>query len=163
MERRLITQLLNNNSMIDNLVTCQKCKAPESCYTQPMNEFHKVYVCFSCGFQTNDLMREGEFNFEDYEQELPELYKDIKHTDEDGKVWYPNVINVDGKGTVFANGTSKDEWEWSGILSVPLTEEEKESQRFKGKKYKSDSKTLKSFGKDYFGACDYVGLFDDVK
>jgi hypothetical protein len=128
-----------------------------------MNEFHKVYVCFSCGFQTNDLMREGEFNFEDYEQELPELYKDINHTDEDGKVWYPNVINVDGKGTVFANGTSKDEWEWSGILSVPLTEEEKESQRFKGKKYKSDSKTLNSFGKDYFGACDYVGLFDDVK
>ena len=149
--------------MIDNLITCPKCKAPESCYTQPMNEFHKVYVCFSCGFQTNDLMREGEFNFEDYEQELPELYKDINHTDEDGKVWYPNVINVDGKGTVFANGTSKDEWEWSGILSVPLTEEEKESQRFKGKKYKSDSKTLKSFGKDYFGACDYVGLFDDVK
>ena len=149
--------------MIDNLITCPKCKAPESCYTQPMNEFHKVYVCFSCGFQTNDLMREGEFNFEDYEQELPELYKDIKHTDEDGKVWYPNVINVDGKGTVFANGTSKDEWEWSGILSVSLTEEEKESQRFKGKKYKSDSKTLKSFGKDYFGACDYIGLFDDVK
>jgi hypothetical protein len=149
--------------MIDNLVTCPKCKAPESCYTQPMNEFHKVYVCFSCGFQTNDLMREGEFNFEDYEQELPELYKDIKHTDEDGKVWYPNVINVDGKGTVFANGTSKDEWEWSGILSVPLTEEEKESPRFKGKKYKSDSKTLKSFGKDYFEACDYLGLFDDVK
>ena len=108
-------------------------------------------------------MREGEFNFEDYEQELPELYKDIKHTDEDGKIWYPNVINVDGKGTVFANGTSKDEWEWSGILSVSLTEEEKESQRFKGKKYKSDSKTLKSFGKDYFGACDYLGLFDDVK
>ena len=108
-------------------------------------------------------MREGEFNFEDYEQELPELYKDIKHTDEDGKIWYPNVINVDGKGTVFANGTSKDEWEWSGILSVPLTEEEKESPRFKGKNYKSDSKTLKSFGKDYFEACDYIGLFSDVK
>lgn len=146
--------------MTDNLITCPKCKAPESCYTQPVNEFHKSYLCLSCGFQTNDLMREGEFNFEEYEQELPELYKDIKTVDEEGRVWYPNIINIESVGTVFANGASKDEWEWSGILNVELTEEEKESPRFKGKKYKSDSKSLKSFGKDYFAACDYVGLFD---
>lgn len=146
--------------MTDNLITCPKCKAPESCYTQPVNEFHKSYLCLSCGFQTNDLMREGEFNFEEYEQELPELYKDIKTTDEEGRVWYPNIINIENIGTVFANGASKDEWEWSGILNTELTEEEKESQRFKGKKYKSDSKSLKNFGKDYFAACDYVGLFD---
>lgn len=146
--------------MTDNLITCPKCKAPESCYTQPVNEFHKSYLCLSCGFQTNDLMREGEFNFEEYEQELPELYKDIKTVDEEGRVWYPNIINIESVGTVFANGGSKDEWEWSGILNVKLTEEEKESPRFKGKKYKSDSKSLKNFGKDYFAACDYIGLFD---
>jgi hypothetical protein len=146
--------------MTDNLITCPKCKAPESCYTQPVNEFHKAYVCLSCGFQTNDLMRENEFNFEEYENELPELYRDIKQTDEDGRVWYPNVINIEGKGTVFANGPSKDEWEWSSIKSVKLTKEEKELPKFKGKKYKSDSKTLKSFGKDYFEACDYIGFFD---
>lgn len=146
--------------MTDNLITCPKCKAPESCYTQPVNEFHKSYLCLSCGFQTNDLMREGEFNFEEYEQELPELYKDIKTVDEEGRVWYPNIINIESVGTVFANGGSKNEWEWSGILNVELTEEEKESPRFKGKKYKSDSKSLKNFGKDYFAACDYIGLFD---
>lgn len=146
--------------MTDNLITCPKCKAPESCYTQPVNEFHKSYLCLSCGFQTNDFMREGEFNFEEYEQELPELYKDIKTVDEEGRVWYPNIINIESVGTVFANGGSKDEWEWSGILNVELTEEEKESPRFKGKKYKSDSKSLKNFGKDYFAACDYIGLFD---
>lgn len=146
--------------MTDNLITCPKCKAPESCYTQPVNEFHKSYLCLSCGFQTNDLMREGEFNFEEYEQELPELYKDIKTIDEEGRVWYPNIINIESVGTVFASGPSKDEWEWSGILNTELTKEEKESPRFKGKKYKSDSKSLKNFGNDYFAACDYVGLFD---
>ena len=146
--------------MTDNLITCPKCKAPESCYTQPVNEFHKAYLCLSCGFQTNDLMREGEFNFDEYEDSLPELYKDIKYKDEDGRVWYPNVINIESIGTVFANGTSKDEWEWSAILNVPLTDEEKDSTRFKGKSYKSDSKTLKSFGQDYFEACDYIGLFN---
>ena len=65
--------------MTDNLITCPKCKAPESCYTQPVNEFHKSYLCLRCGFQTNDLMREGEFNFEEYEQELQKQLKFSKN------------------------------------------------------------------------------------
>ena len=105
-------------------------------------------------------MREGEFNFEEYENTLPELYKEIKHTDSEGRVWYPHIINVEGKGTVFANGSSKDDWEWSGIKSVLLTKEEKKTAKFKGKEFKSDSSTLKNFGQDYFEACDYIGFFD---
>jgi hypothetical protein len=105
-------------------------------------------------------MVEGEFNFEEYEVELPELYKKIKYADNKGRVWYPHIINLDGKGTVFANGSSKDDWYWSAIKSIPLTEEEKENPRFKGKLFKSDSKTLQNFDKDYFEACDYIGFFD---
>ena len=146
--------------MTDNLITCPKGGVIESCYTVQLNEFHNSYVCFNCGFQTNDLMREGEFNFEEYENEMPELYKDIKYIDETGRVWYPYIINIEGKGTVFANGSSKEDWQWSAIKSVLLTEEEKESPRFKGKTHKSDSSTLQNFGKDYFEACDYIGFFD---
>jgi hypothetical protein len=146
--------------MTDNLIQCPKCKAPESCYVTDINEFHKAYVCFNCGFQTNDLMREGEFDFEQYEEEMPELFKDIKYVDEEGRVWYPNVINIEGKGTVFPNGASKDDWQWSAIKSILLTDEEKESPKFKGKIFKSDSKTLENFDQDYFAACDYIGMFD---
>lgn len=146
--------------MIDQLITCNKCKAETSCYTTPINETHNSYTCLNCGFHTNDLMVEGEFNFELYEAEFPELYKDIKCVDEKNRVWYPYIINIEGKGTAFVNGTSKEDWEWCGIKSIPLTEEEKESGRFKDKEYKSDSKTLKSFGKDYFDAADYIGFFD---
>lgn len=146
--------------MTDNLITCPKCKVQESCYSIPFNEFHNSYVCFNCGFQTSDLMREAEFDFEEYEHELPELYKDIKYKDEEGRVWYPYTINIEGKGTVFANGSSKDNWQWSAIKSILLTEEEKENPRFKGKTYKSDSKTLENFGSDYFAAADYIGFFD---
>jgi len=146
--------------MIDKLITCDKCKAEVSCYATPINEFHNSYTCLNCGFHTNDLMVEGEFNFEEYEVELPELYKDIKYKDEKNRVWYPQVINVEGRGTVFINGTSKDDWKWSGIKSVPLTQEEKQSGRFKDKEYKSDSKTLENFGDNYYDACDYVGFFD---
>ena len=147
--------------MTDNLTTCPKCKEALACYEIPINEFHKSYSCLGCGFNTTDLIREGEFDFESYEQEMPELYKDIKHKDEQGRIWYPNVVNIDGVGTVFANGTSKEDWQRSAIKSVPLTEEEKQNPRFKGKKYKSDSKTLENFGQGgYFEACDYIGLFD---
>jgi hypothetical protein len=109
---------------------------------------------------TNDLIKEGDYDVEAYEAEMPELFKDIKYVDEESRVWYPNVINLETKGTVFPNGSSKDSWQWAGIKSVPLTEEEKQDRRFKGKNHKSDSKTLQNFGKDYFAAADYIGFFD---
>jgi len=144
----------------DNLTTCPKCKAEESCYSTSINEFHKAYACFNCGYATNDLMRDEEFNFEAYEDAMPELYKDLKYIDEEGRVWYPQAINVEDKGTVFANGTSKEDWEWAGIKTIELTEEEKESPKFKGKTHKSDSASLQGFGDEFFEACDYIGLFE---
>lgn len=150
----------NSNSMIDNLETCPKCKALESCYSTEINEVAKQYVCLSCGFTASDLFLDGEYDANEYEKEMPELFKDIKYVDEDERVWYPHVINIEGKGTVFPNGSSKYNWHWAAIKSVPLTEEEKESPRFKGKQYKSDPKTMQKFDEDYFAACDYIGFFD---
>jgi len=147
--------------MTDNLITCPKCKESLACYKTPVNEFHNSYSCLGCGYNSSDLIREGEYDIESYEAEMPELFKDIKYVDEEGRIWYPNVVNVEGAGTVFANGTSKEDWQWSAIKSVPLTDEEKETTRFKGKTHKSDPKTLENFGPGgYFEACDYIGLFD---
>ena len=146
--------------MTDGLQTCPKCKVQESCYVFPINEVHNSYNCLNCGFVASDLLKEGEYDLESYEAEMPELFKDIKHVDQEGRVWYPNVINLETKGTVFPNGSSKESWQWAGIKNVPLTEEEKENPRFKEKQYKSDSKTLENFGMDYFAAADYIGFFD---
>lgn len=146
--------------MTDALQTCPKCNAPESCYVLPINEVANSYNCLACGFITNDLLKEGDYDAEAYEAEMPELFKDIKYVDERTRVWYPNVVNLETKGTVFPNGSSKDNWHWAGIKNVPLTEEEKESPRFKGKTHKSDSKTMQKFDEDYFAACEYIGLFD---
>ena len=145
----------------DNLTACPKCKAEESCYTTPINEFHNSYSCLNCGFTTNDLMRQEEFDFEQYEDTIPELYKDIKYTDEEGRIWYPSVINIEEKGTVFANGTCEEDWQWSAIKSIELTEEEKQMNKFKGKTHKSDSSSLQNFGREgFFEACDYISFFE---
>jgi hypothetical protein len=146
--------------MIDKIIDCPKCGEKACCYQISINEFHNSYSCFGCGFTSNDLMREGEFNFQEFESTLPELYKDLKSLDGEGRIWYPQAINITEKGTVFANGKSKDQWQWSAIQTIQLSEEEKLNPRFKNQVYKSDSKSLQNFGSDFIEACDYIGFFN---
>ena len=143
----------------DQMATCPKCKC-DGCYILPINETKFSYFCWGCGFQTNDLMIEGEFDFVVYEETLPELYKDIKYVDEDKRVWYPISINIGNKGTVFLNGKSAKDTQWSAIKVVELTEEEKTQPKYKNLTYKSDAKSLKNFGKDFIEALDYIGMFE---
>jgi hypothetical protein len=142
----------------DALVDCPLCGEPSACYRLPINEFHFAYTCLGCGFSTNDLMREGEYDVEEYESVLPELYKEIKQVDSEKRVWYPNVVNIQDKGVVFVSGATVDDWEWSAIKNVKLTEEEKSQPRFREKEWKSDPKTLTDFGKDYLGALEFIGV-----
>jgi hypothetical protein len=145
--------------MTDKMSICPKCGC-DGCYVTPINETKNNYFCWGCGFQTNDLMVEGEFNFEEYEETIPELYKDIKYVDGEKRVWYPISINLVDKGTVFLSGKSIDEIQWSAIKVVLLTEEEKKQPKYKNLTYKSDAKSLKHFGNDFIEACDYIGVFN---
>lgn len=145
--------------MTDKMSICPKCGC-DGCYVTPINETKSNYFCWGCGFQTNDLMVEGEFDFAQYEETMPELYKDIKYVDKQKRVWYPISINLPDKGTVFISGRSTEEVQWSAIKVVPLTEEEKKQPKYKNLKYKSDAKSLKHFGDDFIEACDYMGMFD---
>ena len=144
----------------DILTTCPKCEC-DGCYKLPINETKNSYYCWGCGYQTNDLMVEGEFDTEAYEETLPELHKDAKYLDKEGRIWYPITINLERKGTVFLNGKSVEEAQWSAIKVVELTEEEKTQPKYKDKTYKSDAKSLKNFGRDFIEACDYIGVFEN--
>ena len=141
--------------MEDKLVTCKHCGS-DACYEHKQQGI-TILSCIGCGFTTNELMIEGSQLVTETEEVMPELYKDIKFVDDQKRVWYPTVINIQDKGTVFVNGTDKDTWGWSGIKAVETTDEEKE--KFKGATHKSDPKTLKTFDKKSFDeACHYIGL-----
>ena len=142
----------------DEMIICPKCGC-DGCYKTPINETKFNYFCWGCGFQTNDLIKEGEFDIEAYEETLPELYKDVKYIDEEKRIWYPISINIQDKGTVFLNGKTSENTFWSAIKVVSLSEEEKQQPKYKGLEYKSDAKSLKEFGNDFIEACDYIGLF----
>ena len=141
--------------MEDKLVTCGRCSS-DACYEHKQQGI-LVWSCLGCGFTSNELMLEGSQLVIETEDVMPELYKDIKFIDDKKQIWYPSVINIEDKGTVFVNGTSVDNWGWAGIKVVETTEEEKE--KLKGAKYKSDPKTLKMFDqKSFDDAVNYIGL-----
>lgn len=141
--------------MEDRLIICNKCLS-DCCYEYKQQGI-LVWSCMGCGFTSNELMVEGSQLVQETEEVMPELYKDIKFIDNKKQIWYPTVINIQDKGTIFANGTDKDNWGWAGIKVIETTEEER--QKLKGATHKSDPKTLKTFGKDQFDeACHYVGL-----
>lgn len=144
------------------LMLCPLCKQEECCNIEPINEFHNKYSCIACGFETNDLMVEEEFNFDAYEEDdsFPMLYKDIKQVDEIKRVWYPMTINIKGKGTVYPFGKFADEWRWRATKSIRLSEEELTMSKYKNQSHKSDPSSTKDFEKDFYAACDYINLFD---
>lgn len=144
--------------MTDKLIKCEHCGS-EMCYATQVNETSWVYNCVGCGFTASDLLKEGEYDVEQFEGVLPELYKDIKYVDLNNRVWYPLVIQNE-EGIVFVDGNSKENWGWGVIKNRPLTEEEKQIYIKENKEvpsYKSDSSTLKHFGKNGFlQALNYI-------
>lgn len=150
--------------MKDNLEICPNCGS-DACYITPLNAKANNYFCFGCGFQTNDLMLEGEFDFEQYEETLPELYSDIKTKDDEGRVWYPITINLEDKGTVFVKGTNYENWVWAGVKVKEIDPEEQTKFKIPGTdkfyRYKTDMSTLKEFErKDFIEALDYINFFE---
>ena len=89
------------------------------------------------------------------------LYVDLKKIDSEGRVWFPMTINVKEKGVVFAYGTSKDNWQWTGIKNRELTEQEQKELANKGITYKSDASSMRHFDKDFIEALDYIKYFDN--
>ena len=146
---------------MDNLVICKRCGSDACMETEPYDGI-KSYHCMGCGFVTSTLMKEGEAFYEEQKEILPELYKDLFFTDDEGKIWMPSSVNVPDQGMIFANGTTADLWKWSAIKAVLVTEEEKEKYPIKSKpgeyyKYRMDMDTIQHFEeKDYMEALSYL-------
>jgi len=150
----------------DKLDICPRCGS-DACYVTEVNQDINNYFCYGCGFQSNSLMREGELIMEEQMEIIPELYKDLKHEDETGQIWFPSTINLPDKGMVFANGSSDKNWKWAAVKSIEVTEEEKEKYPIPGKKdqyYKKrmDMTTMKMFEeRNFIDALSYIGVLPE--
>jgi len=148
---------------MDNLIICDRCGS-DACYVDEVNHEIKTHFCYGCGFQTNSLMKEGEEFYEKQLEVLPELYKDMMYKDEEGKIWMPSAINLPQQGMIFANGNNSDNWMWSAVKAVPVTDEEKEKYPIPGQpgkyyEWRMDMTTISYFSeRDYMEALSYIGV-----
>tara|TARA_R110000772_G_scaffold205705_2_gene316316 strand:+ start:3383 stop:3838 length:456 start_codon:yes stop_codon:yes gene_type:complete len=151
---------------MDNLINCPRCSS-DACYVDEVNQDIKSYLCYGCGFQTNSLMKVGEQFYDEQLLNLPELYKDLLFTDDKEMIWMPSAVNIPNQGMIFANGSSQDEWKWSAVKAIPVTEEEKEKYPIPNKKgkfyeWRMDMATISSYSeRDYMDALSYIGVLPE--
>ena len=146
---------------MDNLVICNRCSS-DACYVDEVNQDIKTYFCYGCGFQTNSLMKEGEEFYTLQTEHLPELYKDLIYTDEEGLNWMPSAINVPDKGMVFANGTNGNEWKWTAVKAVKRTEEDKKNNPKNTSDFKMDMTNQSHFEeRQFMDALSYIEVIPE--
>jgi hypothetical protein len=103
----------------DELIVCTRCGS-DACYKQEVTKDISIELCYGCGFQSNSLMKKGTEFFNEQFELLPELYKLLMDEEEEtGKIWMPTHINIKEKGTIFAYGASRDNWQWAAAKAIP--------------------------------------------
>ena len=148
----------------DNLTICPRCGS-DACYEQELGADYKVHQCYGCGFTTNTLMTEDSEFLDEQLEVLPELYKDLIYIDEEGYNWMPSAVNNPEQGMIYADGKTSEDWKWSAVKAMKISEEEKEKYPIPNKEgefyeYKMDMTTLKQFDeRDFIEALDYIGVF----
>jgi hypothetical protein len=146
---------------MDNLIQSPVSDS-NACYVTKLNDDVTSYLDFGSGFTTTSLMKENSEQVVAAVETAPELFKDLQITDKDGLVWFPATITVPESGMVFADGTSKDEWGWSAVKTIPLTEEEIKSERFPANQTsKMDMGNAQIFPKEkgFIDALEVIGFF----
>ena len=152
----------------DSLVTCKRCGS-NACYEDQVNEDIRTYWCYGCGFMSNTLMKEGNEFLDRQTKVLPELYKDLLYEDDDKKYWMPSNVNKPKQEMVFLDGTDIHNWNWAGVKSVKIKDDEKDKYPIPNKKgefyeHRMDMSSIKHFKeKDYMDALSYIGVLPDEK
>ena len=127
--------------MKESLITCLKCGG-DAC-SEISNGVVTIWICMGCGFTSNNTITDT--NVTEMEATLPELYKDLRFKDKDGKYWYPNSVILDNKSMVFAEGTNVQDWMWSAVQA---------------KDGKTDMTTKKEFQiHEFMDALEYIDYF----
>jgi len=149
---------------MDKIIICPK-SGGDLCYETQVTPEITNWMSLSCGYWTNSLMKEGSEFYNEQMETLPELYRDLAWKDESTDlIWLPQTINEPKQGMIFANGANVEEWKWSAVKAVPVTEEEKykypiPKQPGKFYEYRMDMTTIQHFDeREFIDALEYIGL-----
>lgn len=145
----------------DQLTTCKRCGG-NACYEQVIENTITTWLCMGCGFTTSTQLQEGSELYNQTIETSPELYKELAYIDTDKKAWFPSTMTLPGKGMVFIDGTSKDDWKWAAVKALPITEEDRKIKNYpKDQEFKMDVPNAAKFEqKEFMDALEVIGFFE---
>jgi hypothetical protein len=144
---------------MDKLTNCKRCGS-NACYEQHINEQLTTWLCMGCGFTTSTVMTEGSQPVTQALESSPELYKDLLHKDEDGHMWMPATVTLPGKGMVFIDGSTQENWKWAAVKAVEILKEEQHKYP-EGQTHKMDMKGAQNFQqRDFMDALEVIGFYE---
>ena len=150
---------MNNDTLVNGPFGSNACS--EQTLDQDGKEV-KTWMCFGSGYSTSTFMDKDSELVKETLETSPELYKDLMHVDKDNKVWFPATITLPTKGMVFADGTSKDDWKWSAVKAITITEEDRKLKQYPAdQEYRMDMANAQKFGQgDFMDALEAIGFFN---
>jgi hypothetical protein len=126
------------------------------------NDTVTTWLCFGSGYTSSTLMEKDSPAVKNAIESSPELYRDLMHEDENKRVWLPATITLPGKGMVFIDGTSKDNWSWTAVDSIDITEEDRKVGNYpENQTVRMDMKKKRIYAKtDFMDALESIGFFN---
>ena len=158
---------------MERVIDCPVCYDTDRCF-EDIQETHKSYLCFNCGFMSDSRYEIGGLQLMDNLKNSPQLVRDLQFEDSDrGIVWFPAVINMGEMGIIFPdireqkqkeasfdNRTQNYVWKYAKVVDVP----EEERQNFNNYDKRLDVETAMVFDKyEFMDACKEMGLTRDIK
>jgi|TARA_B100000683_G_C12502626_1_gene558066 hypothetical protein len=136
-----------------------------ACYEQTFDKDGQevtTWLCFGSGFTTSTMLTKGSKLVEDTIETSPELYRDLMFEDKENRVWIPATITLPAKGMVFVDGTSKDDWQWTAVKAIEITEEDRKLKNYpENQQYRMDMANSKKFSqKDFMDALEVIGFYE---
>ena len=87
--------------MAEKKITCPHCLNDEQCFEESALDITS-YMCFNCGFTSNNQYKRDSDILKKYEERTPALVKEVKFFDYDRNIfWYPSVLNMGKFGMLF--------------------------------------------------------------
>ena len=154
----------------DKLVTCPCCGS-NACYESEFTtQDGKIttWLCMTCGMTTNTSMTEDSEVLKESFEVTAEIIKDNKQI-HDGLVWLLTVITMPDKGMIFPEPQKEEDWKWTVVKSIPISELDQEKYPVPGKpgefyKTRMDMEGVKRFEQlEFMDAAEELGMFGNLK
>jgi|TARA_B100001964_G_scaffold239470_1_gene306972 hypothetical protein len=148
---------------MEKKIQCPHCNAKKQCFVEKTKTFES-YMCFRCGFMSDNRFTENSLEITDLENRSPKLIKELKFFDEEREIyWFPSILNMGAQGMIYPEPVGDDlditwgsyVWRYAKVVDVP---EDKEAD-YNGHKQYLDVENAYTFKKEEFlDACVSMGI-----